>query len=89
LNSERIQPFYQLDIRVDKKWFFSRWSLDAYLDIQNVFSTSTPLKPILDVERDENGVPIQNAEMKGSYIPRFIADGSGTLLPSIGLIIEL
>jgi hypothetical protein len=26
----------ELDIRVDKTWVFTTWSLDLYLDIQNV-----------------------------------------------------
>ncbi|MBC7692352.1 MAG: TonB-dependent receptor [Methylotenera sp.] len=34
--SERLAPFYQLDIRVDKKWIHDRWILSMYLDIQNV-----------------------------------------------------
>ncbi len=34
--SERNEPFFQLDIRVDKTWQFKLWTLTAYLDIQNV-----------------------------------------------------
>jgi hypothetical protein len=33
--SERVGPFYQLDIRVDKKWIYNRMILTAYLDLQN------------------------------------------------------
>jgi TonB family protein len=35
-NSARLQTFFQLDVRVEKKWTFDVWSLTAYLDIQNV-----------------------------------------------------
>jgi hypothetical protein len=33
--SERIGPFYQLDLRADKKWIMNKYILTAYLDIQN------------------------------------------------------
>ncbi len=34
--SERLSPFFQLDLRVDKTWVYDTWILNAYLDIQNV-----------------------------------------------------
>lgn len=34
-NSSRIPPFFQLDLRVDKRWVFDTWSLAAFLDLQN------------------------------------------------------
>jgi TonB family protein len=37
-NSERIPAFHQLDVRVDKTWKFQAWSLNAYLDVQNVYN---------------------------------------------------
>lgn len=37
LNSERLPLFHQLDLRVDKKIEFQRWSLTFYIDIQNVY----------------------------------------------------
>ncbi len=36
--SERVDPFWQLDLRVDKKWIFDQWILSAYLDIQNALN---------------------------------------------------
>ena len=35
LDSARIPPFWQLDVRVDKDWVFRKWQLTAYLDLQN------------------------------------------------------
>lgn len=34
--SERNPAFSRLDLRIQKTWTFSRWSLAAYLDVQNV-----------------------------------------------------
>jgi len=39
VNSYRLPDFAQLDVRIDKIWVFDSWSLDLYLDIQNVTST--------------------------------------------------
>lgn len=37
-NSERASLFHQLDIRVDKRWIFDRWTFNAYLDLQNIYN---------------------------------------------------
>jgi hypothetical protein len=37
-NSERMQPNHSLDVRVDRRWFFDRWTLITYLDIQNIYN---------------------------------------------------
>jgi hypothetical protein len=36
--TERMPPFHQLDIRLDKRWKFKSWQLTWYLDIQNVYN---------------------------------------------------
>jgi TonB family protein len=35
-NSARLPDFLQLDVRVDKTWVFNTWSLDVYVDVENV-----------------------------------------------------
>ncbi len=35
-NSERLPNYYSLDVRLDKRWDFSKWSLITYIDIQNI-----------------------------------------------------
>jgi TonB family protein len=42
LNSGRLSPFHQLDVRVDKKWVYQRWMLNLYLDIQNLYNRANP-----------------------------------------------
>ena len=37
-NSARVDAFHQLDIRVDKTWIFDAWTLNLYLDVQNVYN---------------------------------------------------
>jgi hypothetical protein len=38
--SQRLEPFWQLDFRLDKKWIYEKWILSLYLDIQNVTNHS-------------------------------------------------
>ncbi|MGO8998251.1 MAG: TonB family protein [Polyangiaceae bacterium] len=42
INGQRLPPFQELDIRVDKSWVFSKWQLSAYLDIWNVYNAGNP-----------------------------------------------
>ena len=89
LNAKRIKTFHQLDVRVDKKWFFTKWSLDLFLDIQNIYNHITVTKPILDVKRDGLGNPIVDPNNPNSYQSLYLENTNGTVLPSIGVIIEL
>lgn len=41
-NSARIGPFHQLDLRLDKRWTFALWQLNAYVDAQNVYNRKNP-----------------------------------------------
>ncbi len=40
--SERLDPFFQWDFRVDKRWIFQSWILSLYLDVQNVTNRGNP-----------------------------------------------
>lgn len=89
LNTRRAGNYQQLDVRVDKKWYLKRWTLDLYFDIQNVYGYQTMLKPILDVQRDGAGNPVTNPMNNGQYLPNYLQNTNGTVLPSLGIIIEL
>ncbi|BDQ03807.1 TonB-dependent receptor [Ignavibacterium sp.] len=41
-NSRRLKSAHSLDIRVDKRWFFSGWTLITYIDVQNVYNRKNP-----------------------------------------------
>lgn len=38
--SERLPLFHQLDVRIDKRWQFDSFRLNAYLDVQNVYNNA-------------------------------------------------
>ncbi|MDA3893298.1 MAG: TonB-dependent receptor [Salinivirgaceae bacterium] len=92
-NQERLGMYNQLDFRVDKSYFFDNWSLMLYLDVQNVLNASVNTPDILTVATDENGQkiiqnpddPINQQRYEMRYI---ITEGSGTVLPTVGIMIE-
>ncbi|MBK8145713.1 MAG: carboxypeptidase-like regulatory domain-containing protein [Bacteroidetes bacterium] len=58
VNENRLPINHQLDIRVDKKYFFKHWNLNLFLDIQNVYKFSAKDRENLSVVRDANGQPL-------------------------------
>jgi hypothetical protein len=89
LNSRRISAFHQLDIRIDKKYYFKKWSLNLYLDVQNAYNHQTVFQDDIDVVKDGNGNPVEDPANPGSYIPKFIQNTYGQVLPTVGIIVEL
>ena len=87
-NTLRLRAFHQLDIRVDKQYFFRNWSLMLYTDIQNIYNHQADQSPILVRETDSNGVPLTDTSNPLKYSLKYLANASGTVLPTIGVIIE-
>ena len=64
-------------MRVDKKWFFDKWSLNLFLDIQNVYALVIPGPPILDVVRDDFEQPLVNPADPSRYQFQYLANDIG------------
>jgi hypothetical protein len=90
VNQNRLPMSHQLDIRVDKKYFFKHWNLNLYLDIQNVYRFAAKEQDILSVRRDVNGNPLidPNSTFPPRYQTQFLDNSTGTILPTLGIIIE-
>jgi hypothetical protein len=90
LNSQRLRSFNQLDIRVDKLWYFKKWTLNLYLDIQNLLNYKAQQAPRLTPKQDANGNKITYVD--GNNVTRYVANSipntAGIVLPTIGLIVE-
>lgn len=87
-NANRLDPFHQLDIRVDKSYFFSKWSLMLYLDIQNVYNFKSSEAGRYIVATDDDGNPLVQADDPERYVLKSVSTESGTILPSIGVMVE-
>ena len=68
--------------------FFERFSLNFYLDIQNAYGYQTQLAPILLVETDESGNPVQDPNDPSRYATKLVENASGIIQPTIGIVIE-
>lgn len=47
----RLPAFYQLDLRVDKRWVFDAWVLDGYIELVN----TTLTREVYDIKRASDG----------------------------------
>jgi TonB family protein len=60
--SARLKPFNQLDVRVDKNFYFRDWTLDVFVDVQNVYNAQNVEATIYDYRYrqafDVPGIPI-------------------------------
>ena len=88
LNTMREAAFHQLNIRVDKKIFLEKFSMDFYLDIQNLYGYKTKVAPILLVEKDANDAPVVDPNNPTSYKTKLIENTSGIVQPTLGIILE-
>ncbi len=86
-NSARLKAFHQMDIRVDKKYFFNKWSLMLYLDIQNLYNYQADQPDYIVREKDESGNYILLNDSTEYRLKR-IDSSSGTILPTIGIMVE-
>lgn len=88
-NSGRNPAYHQLDIRVDKIWYFSSWRIGFYVDIQNIYDFSAKGQDILAPVKDENGAYVVDASRPGHYVMEHISHGiGGTILPTVGITFE-
>jgi len=88
-NTERLKGFSQLDLRIDKQFYFDKWSLMLYADVQNVYNFKADQPDILVLQTDGNGAPVVNPLDPQRYLLKYIDAEAGTVLPTIGIIIEI
>ena len=88
LNGRRLKSNHGLDIRIDKKWYWKKVTLNLYLDIQNLYNFQSETPASLIALIDENGNKVLNSNDPSRYQLKYINNTSGTALPSVGLQFE-
>jgi len=94
LNSERLQPFSQLDVRIDKKWNFNRITLDLFLDMANVLSSNTPGFDRYTFQRNASNTGFETTDGNplrpdgSNAIPVVLENNDGNIVPTLGFIVE-
>jgi hypothetical protein len=88
LNSLRFKTFSQLDVRVDKTWFWKKWTLNFYVDVQNLLNNESIEQPLLTPILDANNNPVIDPNDASRYILEDIENSNGRLLPRFGFIVD-
>ena len=88
-NANRLGDTHQLDIRIDKEFYFKKWVLNVYADVQNAYVFKSAGIPIYTTTKDAMGQPVKTPD-NTRYVLREVEDNfSGVLLPTIGLIVKI
>lgn len=88
LNTLTGNDFLQVDARLDKKWFFEKWSLNFYLDIQNLLGRPNVTSAArFAVKRNPDGSVYTDAQNPNG-VPLLIANDGSSRVPSFGLIVR-
>ncbi len=87
-NQKRLSAFHQLDLRVDKSWYYNSWSLMLYFDVQNAYNFKAEQQDYLLRVEDSNGVPVTDPNNPKKYLLKTLKNNVGTVLPTIGIMIE-
>lgn len=86
LNSARLKLFNQLDIRITKKWYLKKFSVELYLDIQNLYYSKVKERDYFLFVTDEQNKPVVNPTDPSRYQTKLVKNESALILPGIGLI---
>ncbi len=87
LNTKRFSAFHQLDIRIDKSFYLNKITAKFYLDIQNLYNYKAEQQDFVIRTEDANGNFILT-DNGTRYQLETYPNTSGTVLPTIGIILE-
>lgn len=88
LNSQLLGAFYQLDTRIDKKYYFKRYSFNFYFDIQNLTGYKYNRQPVFVPIRDASGNTMDVPGDPSRIQTKSLAKTGGNVQPTLGLIFE-
>ena len=87
-NSLRLSNTHSLDFRVDKEFYFKKWVLNFYLDIQNAYNFQSERPPIY-TNKDINGNVLSDPGGDPTKQDlRVLETFGGNVLPTFGLIVK-
>jgi hypothetical protein len=88
VNTLRLPSFNQLNVRVDKRWYYTGWTLNLFFDVENLLASPLTGPPFLDVLRDGAGQPVPDPADPTRYQTRLVSSVSTTRVPTIGAMVE-
>lgn len=86
-NTLRLPDKHQLDLRLDKEFYFKHWMLNLYFDVQNAYLSSTANAPIY-TNLDTSGKVMDDPSDPQRQQLRQLDYYSKLVLPTLGLIVK-
>lgn len=86
-NTLRLKDSHQLDLRLDKEFYFDKMMLNFYLDVQNAYNFQSESVPIY-TNKDASGMIMNDPGNPEKHILRQIQTYNGTVLPAIGVMVK-
>lgn len=91
INTLRYGSTQSLDVRIDKKWFFKKWNIDFYVDVQNVYGYQIQ-QNLLTIDRGADGLGDPTVLVGTDNVARYqlktLPNKSGNTTPTLGIIVE-
>lgn len=87
-NQNRLGAYHRLDVRFDKTYYFDRWSLNFYVDIQNLYNFKVKNQPNYVAVLGDDGRPMTDPNDPSRYQMQELTSKSGTILPTLGIMIQ-
>ena len=88
-NSERLKAYHQLDMRIDKMYYLKKWTLNFYIDIQNLYNFKADQESMITTVVDQNNNPLVDPTDPSRYLLKKLdSNGSTSILPTVGVIVE-
>ena len=85
-NDGRLDAFAQVDLRIDKTFYFRRCMLGFYIDLQNVTGSKLRRPDVLMSTGVVENPGAPAAEQR--YRMKYIGQQSGSLIPTLGVTVE-
>ena len=87
-NTLRLPAKHQLDLRLDKEFYFKHWMLNLYVDVQNAYLSSYVTAPLY-TNQDASGQIMDDPTDPQRQQLRQLDYYSKLIFPTLGLIIKL
>lgn len=85
-NTERMASYAQLDIRVDKNYYFKNCRIGWYINLQNVTNSKLKQQDVIlstgEIKNPMDPLPSQR------YVMKTVRQEIGNIIPSIGITVE-
>jgi outer membrane receptor for ferrienterochelin and colicin len=94
INSLRMINFNQLDLRVNKKFYLKKSTIEAYIDVQNILGFENQSMPVYTFKRKADNSGFETTDGKvlkqdgSNGIPVILNNKDVTVVPTLGVMIE-